>query len=204
MTFLALTVVVWAATGTSASTTTAQKAKPAQGPTDAQINQARKKANRCMRDFGVRPFLVSKARPMGAAYRKWVLRLWQERYATCRLLYIETRSLQSSTSDWATAVRLAQKPFPGTASWLLSCSASEGSHGAFVMNRQGSGAGGWMQFMSGTFYGYVDRAFTDARRRGYHVPTRHRSWTSPMGQALTAGYMRYHHLDRGHWYGSGC
>jgi hypothetical protein len=115
-----------------------------------------------------------------------------------------TASAEFTTNDWTTSVRLAQKPFPGTASWLLSCSASEGGHGRFVMNHQGSGAGGWMQFMSGTFYAYVDRALAETRKKGYRVSSKHRSWYSPLGQALTAGYMRYHGLDRPHWWGSGC
>lgn len=109
-----------------------------------------------------------------------------------------------NTNNWKTAVQLTQRVYPGTYSWLMTCSASEGGHGRFVYNHQGSGAGGWMQFMSGTFYAYVDHAFRDVRRRGFKVSRKHRSWHSPLGQALTAGYMRYTDRYRGHWWGNGC
>jgi hypothetical protein len=111
------------------------------------------------------------------------------------------------TSDWMTAVRVVQRPFPGTSSWLLSCSRAEGGHGGWVRNRQGSGADGWMQFRSGTFYTYVGSAFSAARRRGFAVPRRAYSWYSALGQAVTAGYMRWSGLDASHWsasWGRGC
>jgi hypothetical protein len=103
------------------------------------------------------------------------------------------------TNDWRTSVQLAQRAYPGTSSWLLFISDREGGWGPFVMNHQGSGAGGWMQFMSGTFYGYVDAARADFTRRGYHVDPRVWTWTHPLGQALTAGYMRYYGKDGCHW-----
>ena len=103
------------------------------------------------------------------------------------------------TGDWRTAVSLAQRPYPGTADWLLFISHREGGYGPFVMNHQGSGAGGWMQFMAGTFYGYNDAAASDLRRRGFDIPSNVMVWTHPLGQALTAGYMRYYHKDGCHW-----
>jgi hypothetical protein len=103
------------------------------------------------------------------------------------------------TNDWRTSVRLAQRPFPGTSTWLLFISAREGGYGPFVMNHQGSGAGGWMQFMSGTFYAYVDDARAAVERRGFIVPAHVWKWTHPLGQALTAGYMRYTGRDGCHW-----
>lgn len=123
---------------------------------------------------------------------------------TAMLVCVGSAGAALNTNDWKTAVRLTQKPFPGTSAWLMSCSSSEGGHGRFVMNHQGSGAGGWMQFMSGTFYAYVDDAFRSVRARGFKVHPRHRSWYSPLGQALTAGYMRFTGRSRGHWWGSGC
>ena len=104
-----------------------------------------------------------------------------------------------STNDWRTAVTLAQRPYPGTSDWLLFISAREGGYGPFVMNHQGSGAGGWMQFMSSTFYGYVYSAKADAERRGFSIPDEIWTWTNPLGQALTAGYMRYTGRDGCHW-----
>lgn len=103
------------------------------------------------------------------------------------------------TNDWRTAVSLAQRPYPGTSDWLLFISHREGGYGGFVMNHQGSGAGGWMQFMSSTFYAYVDAARADFQRRGFSVPSNVWTWTHPMGQALTAAYMRYTGRDGCHW-----
>jgi hypothetical protein len=71
----------------------------------------------------------------------------------------------------------------------------EGGHGAWVPNRYGSGAGGWFQFMSGTFYAYVHGAFRAAARRGYYIPDKFKSWYSPLGQAVTASYMFYLGLE---------
>lgn len=103
------------------------------------------------------------------------------------------------TNDWRTSVTLAQRVYPGTESWLLFISNREGGWGPFVMNHQGSGAGGWLQFMSGTFYGYVDAARADFQRRGFKVDPGVWTWTHPLGQALTGAYMRYTGRDGCHW-----
>lgn len=103
------------------------------------------------------------------------------------------------TNDWRTAVRLAQRPFPGTESWLLYISHREGGYGGFVMNHQGSGAGGWMQFMASTFYGYVDDARAAFKARGFIIDDSVWQWTNPMGQALTAGYMKWSGRSGCHW-----
>jgi hypothetical protein len=66
-----------------------------------------------------------------------------------------------------------------------------------------SDVGGWLQFMPGTFYGYVDDAFGAARARGFRVLPEWRSWLSPAGQALTGGYMRWSGRSGGHWSASG-
>lgn len=89
--------------------------------------------------------------------------------------------------------------------WLWSCSAprSEGGHGRWVRNTSGSGAGGWLQFMPGTFYGVIDRAIVEGRRRGMRVPAVARSWYSPLGQAL-AGVEMLRQGRRGEWAGYGC
>lgn len=106
--------------------------------------------------------------------------------------------------DFETAAFFADRIWPGTYGWLDSCSSSEGGHGAWVPNRYGSGAGGWMQFMSGTFYGNVDGAFAEATARGYPIPASARSWHSELGQAVTAAWMRYHGKDAGQWTGARC
>lgn len=104
---------------------------------------------------------------------------------------------------WHQAVAEAQKPYPGTTAWLLSCSASEGGWGRWVPNSQGSGVGGWLQFHPSTFAGFSWRARVDAARRGYIVPGSASSWYSPLGQAL-AGAWGITHGMRSHWAGSGC
>ena len=71
------------------------------------------------------------------------------------------------------------------------------------MNRQGSGAGGWMQFMHGTFYKYVDGAMGAAQARGFTIPDQARSWYSPLGQALTGAWMAELGQQR-QWTGSRC
>jgi hypothetical protein len=67
--------------------------------------------------------------------------------------------------------------------------------------------GGWMQFRFSTFEPYWRQARVDVRRRGFIIPeirhrggpSRYQAWLSPLGQALTAGYMRYHGKDGCHW-----
>jgi len=103
------------------------------------------------------------------------------------------------TNDWRTSVRLSQRIYPGTDGWLLFISDREGGWGPFVMNHQGSGAGGWLQFMASTFYAYVDDARRDVARRGFVVPSGIWTWTHPLGQALTGAYMRYTGRDGCHW-----
>jgi hypothetical protein len=104
-----------------------------------------------------------------------------------------------ATDDWRTAVRLAQRVFPGTESWLLGISDREGGWGPFVMNHEGSGAGGWMQFMAGTFYAYNEAARRAVAARGFRVDPAVFEWHDPLGQALTAGYMRSTGRDGCHW-----
>jgi len=142
----------------------------------------------------------SDKRSSSVRYRVWVRNLWRTRAdSACD----KVRMRQVAYGSWLAAVSLVETYFPGSRSWLLSCSASEGGWGRWVPNIQGSGAGGNLQFMSGTFYAYVGVAFADARRRGLHLQPEARSWYSPLGQAVTGAYM----LSRGlksHWVGHGC
>jgi hypothetical protein len=137
------------------------------------------------------------ALPRSIAYRSWALEQWQSKASSCRTL--QKQRTIPTTNDWQTAVALVQRVYPGTSGWLLYISDREGGHGGFVMNHQGSGAGGWMQFMSSTYYAHNDDAYADLRRRGFVVDSSTNSWTHPMGQAITAGYMRYTHQDGCHW-----
>jgi len=146
---------------------------------------------------------ISKARiPESAcAYARSVAKMWQGRSLKARLKYQKwaREHVIPSVTDWVTAVNIVQRIYPGTKDWLLFISHREGGYGRFVMNHQGSGAGGWMQFMSSTFYAYNDRAYADARSRGFHLDPRTNYWQHPLGQAVTAGYMRYVGLDGCHW-----
>ena len=138
--------------------------------------------------------------PKSEKYRKWVLhqRINKQRKCLQRLQYVSSHTIPS-TNDWLSAVAYVQRVYPGTSEWLKYISHREGGWGGFVMNHQGSGAGGWMQFMASTYYAYDDRAFADVARRGFIVNPAADAWTNPLGQAITAGYMRYVGLDGCHW-----
>lgn len=134
---------------------------------------------------------------------------WQRSCTVARAVYrlhtslgrVVTRRLMyeiPATNDWVTAVRLVQRISPGTESFLLNCSSGEGGHGGFVMNHQGSGASGWMQFLSGTFYGHAPEALAHAQSMGFILPDGLLDIHSPLGQAITAAYMRTHGMSS-HW-----
>lgn len=116
------------------------------------------------------------------------------------------------TNDWLTAVAQVQRVFPGSAGWLIACSSSEGGHGGWVWNGghplgssdHGSGAGGWMQYMEGTFWGDYRPAVADARARGFIIPAESASYTSATGQALAGGWAYSHNRPAGKWTGGSC
>ncbi len=135
-------------------------------------------------------------KPHSHGFRVAQLNQWKLRLKACHATL--KRSLPN-TEDWRTAVNIVQRVYPGTRDWLLFISHREGGWGPFVMNHQGSGAGGWMQFMSSTYYAYNDRAYADLRRRGWRIDPRTNYWQHPMGQAVTAAFMRYTGLDGCHW-----
>ncbi len=108
--------------------------------------------------------------------------------------------------SWRGAVAVVARYFgPRVAAWELSCSrqGSEGGWGAWVLNTQGSGAGGWLQFMQGTFDGVIGKAIAAARSLGLAVPASARSWYSTLGQAL-AGAEMLREGRRDEWSGWGC
>jgi len=97
-------------------------------------------------------------------------------------------------------VRIVQRSWPGTAAWMLSCSAHEGGHGPFVMNYQGSGSGGWMQYLYGTWTSHYGSALALARLEHRPLPpARAAQWTEPLGQAFAAGWGYSH--QRSAWTG---
>lgn len=122
-------------------------------------------------------------------------------------------------SAWHKAVREAQKVYPGTESWLLSCSSAEGGHGRWVTYGGGSDyqwaadnyvVGGWLQFKYPTFLGMFRHAREDLNHRGFLIPSGLQgitAWRSPLAQALAGGWARYTGNDASHWsasWNNGC
>ncbi len=153
-------------------------------------------------------------RPRNCADARYLANVWEKRARTERRQAVAYREkMEARTLDdfevrdgnnaWLRAVREVQSAYPGTESWLISCSASEGGHGRWVPNSQGSGVGGWLQFMPGTWAGFYRHAVADVTGHGFKVDPGSASWYSPLGQAL-AGAWGITHGMRHHWAGGGC
>ncbi len=168
--------------------------------------------------------------PHGVAHAQTVIHFFDHHKALARTpagqkalwkaihqLDVTVRSLQSvhaASATWLASVSYVGRYFgQGIAAWELSCShpGSEGGWTEWVWNggapasssSHGSGAGGWLQFMQGTFDGIIDKGIATARSRGMIVPASARSFFSPLGQAIAGAQMI---LDgrRGEWSGYGC
>lgn len=165
-----------------------------------QVGTIQRLAWRCQDTLGVTRTAASTdvwSMPPSLGYRMWAAQKWIKVAKACQAT-LHQRTIPT-TNDWRTAVALAQRVYPGTADWLLYISRREGGHGGFVMNHQGSGAGGWMQFMASTYYAHDQDAYADVARRGFIVDQSTNAWTHPLGQAIVAGYMRFTHQDGCHW-----
>lgn len=113
--------------------------------------------------------------------------------------------LAAANRDFHLALKLASKHYNVSYSWLHACAHSEGhidgrrpgynQKDPFIMNHQGSGAGGWMQFMESTFYGNIHGANP--------IPLKYRKWNNRVGQAYVAAYMFKIGQSR-QWAGAGC
>lgn len=130
------------------------------------------------------------------------------------------RSELPQPNDWVTAVRVIQRVFPNTESWLLSCSAAEGGHGRWVRFGGGSyypgyeytdAVGGWPQYRWSTFKGHYRNGLAALRARGFNIdmpePNDVQAWLLPMGHAIAAGWARWSGNDDSHWsasWGNGC
>jgi hypothetical protein len=162
--------------------------------------------------------------PRSQKYRQWVLHIRANKHRACRqrLKYLADH-LIPDMHDWLGAVQWVQRIYPGTETWMRSISDREGGWGEWVWygGRGWTGShvgndflgadtvGGWMQFRYSTFAPYWRHTQADLERRGYILPRfrmpapggdpRYAAWLSPMGQALTAGYMRYTGRDGCHW-----
>lgn len=112
---------------------------------------------------------------------------------------------RSYNRDFTQSTRFVDRLYPGKGygAWAWNCASSEGGHGYFVMNRLGSGAGGWLQFMSGTFWSVIYDAVARARFQGVRIPSYALTWTSPIGQAIAGAEMLMQDR-RGEWDGATC
>lgn len=145
----------------------------------------------------------------GRDYRAWIIDRWEKRLSACER--IRARTIPN-VGDWMTAVRLVQRFFPGSEGWLDSCSSSEGGHGGFVWlgnlpyPRYGADdtPGGWMQYKWRTFWTDLRSALAHPALRGIRVPPSAISYSSPLGQAIAAGWAYFYSRPSGKWTGSGC
>lgn len=156
------------------------------------------------------PYPVGR-KPRNCADAGYLADLWQSRAFQARrkteAWVLEQRTLREQPT-WIRAIREAQKAYPGTEWWLRSCSSTEGagrglSINWFQMNHEGSGAGGWLQFMESTFRRMWSSAEADVRARGFRLKGNLARWSSRTGQAL-AGAWGLLNGRRGEWSGSGC
>ena len=111
------------------------------------------------------PIVAGKFLPMGALRRTGVGRL--ERELRSAPTGAGSTSARSGTTRLHLGTVRGRRPCarcrrrtPAPNWWLLSCSSSEGGHGRWVPNSQGSGVGGWMQMYPSTFW----RMWSSARR----------------------------------------
>lgn len=161
-------------------------------------------------------------------YRTWVASKWSDRVGTCqKILTRHTipsyRDWQTSiawvqrifpgTLDWLQRISNREG---GRGPWVWYSGACSSSpclwHGYHVGGDNVSGAdtvGGWLQFRYSTFAPYWRQAYEWLQANGWFVPeftmpppggdTKYAAWLSPMGQALTGGYMRFFGKDCPHW-----
>lgn len=161
--------------------------------------------------------------PRSCADARYLAHVWAKRAYKARQqtgLYLEARAartlrdfeVRDGNRAWHKAVREVQKVYPGTESWLLSCSWAEGKWGRWVSYRglyspEYAAAhyivGGWMQFKYPTFTGMFRVAKAHAESKGFILPKGLQpdlaGWQSPLAQALAAGWARYTGNDGHHW-----
>ncbi len=136
-------------------------------------------------------------------YRQENLNYWRSIVQKWRAADFRWHRFDTHNFDWI--LKRAAITFGISFSWIHACSHDEANthDRGPIWNSKGSGAFGWMQFMSGTFYGNVDAAFASARNRGFHVPGKYKKWSSRVGQAVTASYM-FKIGQSGQWTGAAC
>jgi hypothetical protein len=163
------------------------------------------------------------------SYLGWIKRYWSLEADRHYRSWIATFTILDfpygdGNGAWFSAVNQADRVYPGTRSWLLSCSRPEGGHGRWVVHggssyyagaedaKDGKEVGGNMQYTYGTFSGHFRHAAEDLIRRGYRLPAHLRrssvtAWRSAAAQALAAAWARVTGNDNQHWiasWASGC
>jgi hypothetical protein len=170
------------------------------------------------KQLGMQPTRVSGVPVRWCGYARWVENLWWKRRVAARKEVV--RRVIPVSNDWVTSVKIAQRAFPGTESWLMSCSAAEGGHGRWVTYGGGSYypgfetryiVGGPLQYKWPTFKGHYRHALDSLRERGFIVdlpdPENVAAWLSMTAQALAGGWARWSHNDDSHWsasWNTGC
>jgi hypothetical protein len=163
--------------------------------------------------------------PRNCADAHYLVGVWKQRALQARIAarhylarqrahLLRDYAFRPGNRAWLKAVQEAQKVFPGTNGWLLSCSAAEGGWGRWVgYGGQGYSAwlrdsdtvGGNLQYRWSTFKGHYRRALDYVRKRGFVVPPHlrdpgdDRAWRSALGQALAGGWARFTGNDDSHW-----
>jgi hypothetical protein len=165
------------------------------------------------------------ALPISIQYRTWTKAKWSSQKASCDRTIVQ-HTIPSSF-DWITAIKWVQSIYPGTYDWLYRISDREGCNtpescpwvwyggrpwAGYHIGNDFLGAdtvGGPLQFRFSTFAPYWRAALADLQSRGFIVPDfkmppaggdpKYAAWLSPMGQALTGGYMRSQGRDACHW-----
>ena len=151
---------------------------------------------------------------------------WLALFAIVSSLAGGSASATTASPKWAEldrnihlSINYSAQTWGVSASWLRSCSATEGGHGRFVDNLPylpGAVPGdtihgyrydgdGWFQFLTSTWRRMSSAAWPAGYRLGPHKtpPTRYRKINSRLGQAWTAAWA-FSHGRSGEWFGSGC
>lgn len=157
-------------------------------------------------------------------YLRWIKKRWatraDEHYRSWLLSFtIIDFPYAEGNGAWFAAVNQADRLYPGTRGWLLSCSRPEGGHGRWVVHgggayyagaeyaRGGKEVGGNLQYTYGTFSGHYRHAYEDLTARGYRFPVHLRgssvtAWQSATAQALAGAWARFTGNDDRHWIAS--
>lgn len=163
-------------------------------------------------------------KPRNCADARYLAKVWTARSARARRAaewylehYLKETPYDGRQDPWPENVREVQRVFPGSESWVLSCSDAEGwEPGLTFWATYGWGryypgfeheyvVGGPGQFKWPTFIGMYRRGLEYLVSRGYRVPVHLRDpgdvrvWQSPLAQAIAMGAAYHLGLRGGHW-----